>query len=43
VSKVLTEDMEQLTGGKVILEGEIVPAAKKLAEIIEQKRKALGL
>ncbi|SFG22913.1 carbon-monoxide dehydrogenase catalytic subunit [Desulfotomaculum arcticum] len=43
VSKVLTEDMEQLTGGKVILEGEIVPAAEKLAEIIEQKRKALGL
>lgn len=43
VSKVLTEDMEQLTGGKVILEGEIVPAAEKLAEIVEQKRKALGL
>jgi len=43
VSKVLTEDMEQLTGGKVILEGEIAPAAEKLAEIIEQKRKALGL
>lgn len=43
VSKVLTEDMEQLTGGKVILEGEIEPAAEKLTEIIEQKRKALGL
>jgi len=43
VSKMLNEDMEQLTGGKVILEGEIVPAAEKLAGIIEQKRKALGL
>lgn len=43
VSRVLTEDMEQLTGGKVILEGEIVPAAEKLAGIIAQKRKALGL
>lgn len=43
VSRVLTEDMEQFTGGRVILEGEIVPAAEKLAEIIEQKRKALGL
>ncbi|ADL07116.1 anaerobic carbon-monoxide dehydrogenase catalytic subunit [Thermosediminibacter oceani] len=41
VSKVLTEDVEQLTGGKVIVEGEIVPAAEKLADIIEQKRKAL--
>ena len=43
VSRVLTEDMEQLTGGKVILEGEIVPAAEKLAAIIEQKRKELGI
>lgn len=43
VSRVLTEDMEQLTGGRVILEGEIVPAAEKMTEIIEQKRKALGL
>ncbi|WP_333871780.1 anaerobic carbon-monoxide dehydrogenase catalytic subunit [Desulforamulus putei] len=43
VSRVLTEDMEQLTGGKVILEGEIVPAAEKLEAIIDQKRKALGI
>ncbi|MFZ5648289.1 MAG: anaerobic carbon-monoxide dehydrogenase catalytic subunit [Bacillota bacterium] len=43
VSKVLTEDLEQLTGGRVILEGEIIPAADKLEEIIMQKRKGLGL
>lgn len=43
VSKVLTEDMVQLTGGQVILEGEIVPAADKLAAIIDQRRKALGI
>jgi carbon-monoxide dehydrogenase catalytic subunit len=43
VSKVLTEDLEELTGGKVILEGEIIPAADQLETIIKQKRKALGL
>lgn len=31
VSRVLTEDIEEITGGNVILEGEIVPAAEKLA------------
>ncbi|MFZ5643115.1 MAG: anaerobic carbon-monoxide dehydrogenase catalytic subunit [Bacillota bacterium] len=43
VSKILTEDMEQLTGGRVILEGEIVPAADALEKVIVQKRKELGL
>ncbi|ACV63689.1 carbon-monoxide dehydrogenase, catalytic subunit [Desulfofarcimen acetoxidans DSM 771] len=43
VSKVLTEDLKELTGGKVILEGEIIPAADQLETIIKQKRKALGL
>jgi carbon-monoxide dehydrogenase catalytic subunit len=43
VSRVLTGDLEQITGGRVILEGEIMPAAEKLEQIILEKRKALGL
>lgn len=43
VSKILTEDLEKVTGGRVILEGEIVPAAERLEQIILEKRKALGL
>ncbi|MFZ5633312.1 MAG: anaerobic carbon-monoxide dehydrogenase catalytic subunit [Bacillota bacterium] len=43
VSKILTGDLEQITGGRVILEGEIVPAADRLEQIILEKRKALGL
>lgn len=36
VSRILTEDLEQITGGRVILEGEIVPAADRLEEIIRE-------
>lgn len=43
VTKVLTEDLEGLTGGKLILEDDVVKAADKLEEIVVNKRKALGL
>ncbi|MDR0491176.1 MAG: carbon monoxide dehydrogenase, partial [Oscillospiraceae bacterium] len=41
--KVLTEDMKQLTGGQVIINGDAVDTANILEDIIMQKRKALGL
>ena len=43
VTKVLTEDLETLTGGKLILEDDVVKAADKLEEIIINKRKGLNL
>ncbi|OAT87095.1 anaerobic carbon-monoxide dehydrogenase catalytic subunit [Desulfotomaculum copahuensis] len=43
VTRVLTEDMEKLTGGRVIVEGEIVPAAEQLEAVIMQRRAALGI
>jgi carbon-monoxide dehydrogenase catalytic subunit len=43
VTKVLTEDLENLTGGKLILEDDIVKAADKLEEIIIDRRKKLNL
>ncbi|RJQ24883.1 MAG: anaerobic carbon-monoxide dehydrogenase catalytic subunit [Peptococcaceae bacterium] len=43
VTGVLTGDIEELTGGRVIVEGEIGPAAERLAAMIEQKRALLGL
>lgn len=43
VSKLLTEDMESLTGGKLIIEGDIKKAADKLEETVLAKRKGLGL
>lgn len=43
VTGVLTEKMTELTGGQVIVEGEIVPAAERLEEIILQRRAALGI
>lgn len=43
VTEVLTAGLEQITGGKVIVEGEIVCAAEALEEVIGQKRKVLGL
>lgn len=43
VSRLLTEDMESLTGGKLIIEGDIKKAADKLEEIVLAKRKGLGL
>lgn len=43
VTKVLTEDMESLTGGKLIIEDDIIKAADELEEIILKRRKNLGL
>lgn len=43
VTRVLTEDMEKFTGGKVIVEEEIGPAVDKMEEIIGQRRAALGI
>ncbi len=43
VVKLLTEDVEKLTGGKVLVEEDPVKAAEKLYEVILEKRKALGL
>ncbi|KPU45327.1 carbon monoxide dehydrogenase 2 [Oxobacter pfennigii] len=41
--KLLTQDVEELTGGKVALGDEPVQAAKDIEEHILSKRKALGL
>lgn len=43
VTKVLTEDMKNLTGGQLIVEGDVIKAADKLEEIILMRRKDLGL
>ncbi len=43
VTKVLTEDMISLTGGQLIIEGDVIKAADRLEEIIVEKRKGLGL
>ncbi|HHY40394.1 MAG TPA: anaerobic carbon-monoxide dehydrogenase catalytic subunit [Syntrophaceticus sp.] len=43
VTKVLTEDLETLTGGRVIVDGNVETAAAKLIEIISQKRTALKI
>ncbi|GAW91937.1 anaerobic carbon-monoxide dehydrogenase catalytic subunit [Calderihabitans maritimus] len=43
VTKILTEEMKNLTGGQVIVEGEVIPAAEKLESIIVEKRAAIGL
>ena len=43
VTKVLTEDMVGLTGGRVIVDGDGKSAANTLAAIIEEKRKALNI
>ncbi|MDI3280567.1 MAG: anaerobic carbon-monoxide dehydrogenase catalytic subunit [Bacillota bacterium] len=43
VTKVLTEDLENLTGGKFLVEPDPVKAAEAMAAHIEGKRKALGL
>ncbi|MBV7275668.1 anaerobic carbon-monoxide dehydrogenase catalytic subunit [Clostridium thailandense] len=43
VTKVLTEDLETLTGGKLVLEDDVVKAADKLEEIVLNKRQKLGL
>jgi carbon-monoxide dehydrogenase catalytic subunit len=43
VTKVLTEDLETLTGGRVIVDGNVETAAAKLIDIISQKRTALKI
>lgn len=43
VTKVLTEDLVNLTGGQLILEDDVIKAADRLEEIIINKRKALQL
>ena len=43
VTKVLTEDMLNLTGGRVIVEGNPQIAAEQFLEIINKKRAALGI
>ncbi len=43
VTKVLMEDLPKITGGRLIVEGDVVAAADKLEEIIIQRRQGLGL
>lgn len=43
VTKILTEDLVNLTGGKLILEDDVIKAADKLENIILDKRNALGI
>ncbi len=43
VTKVLTEDIEGLTGGKVLVEEDPVKAVEKMLAHIEKKRQGLGI
>lgn len=43
VTKVLTEDMLNLTGGQIIVDDDVSRTADKLENLIIEKRKALGL
>ena len=43
VTKVLTEDLEQLTGGKVVVEPDAIKAADIMQQVIENKLNALGI
>jgi carbon-monoxide dehydrogenase catalytic subunit len=43
VTKTLTEDIENLTGGKLLVDPDPVSAANKIEEHIMSKRAALGL
>lgn len=43
VTKVLTEDLQGLTGGQLILEDDVLKAADRLEEIIVNRRNSLGL
>lgn len=43
VTKVLTKDLENITGGKMILEDDVIKAADKLEEIVLKRRDALGI
>ncbi|AOY76833.1 anaerobic carbon-monoxide dehydrogenase catalytic subunit [Clostridium formicaceticum] len=43
VTEVLTNSLVAITGGKVIVEGDVIKAADQLEEIILNRRKGLGL
>lgn len=43
VSKLLTEDLEDITGGRLIIEDDVTKAADELEKIIIDRRKKLGL
>ncbi|WP_234125001.1 anaerobic carbon-monoxide dehydrogenase catalytic subunit [Clostridium hydrogenum] len=43
VSKLLTEDLENITGGRLIIEDDVVKAADELEKIIIDRREKLGL
>jgi carbon-monoxide dehydrogenase catalytic subunit len=43
VIKWLTDDVEKILGGKFYVEADPYKAAKKIIEVIEDKRKALGI
>lgn len=43
VTKVLTDDLKNLTGGQLILEDDVMKAADRLEEIVLEKRLGLGL
>lgn len=43
VSKLLTEDLEGITGGRLIIEDDVIKAADELEKIIIDRRKKLGL
>lgn len=43
VTKLLTQDLENLTGGILVLEDDVIKAADRLEEIIINKREKLGI
>jgi carbon-monoxide dehydrogenase catalytic subunit len=43
VTRVLTEDLENLTGGRLILEDDVISAADELEKVILKRREKLGL
>jgi carbon-monoxide dehydrogenase catalytic subunit len=43
LTKLLTEEMEQITGGKFCYESDPVEAAHRMIDHIDKKRKALSL
>lgn len=43
VTKILMEDLTNLTGGRLIVEGDVIAAATELEEIIIDRRQGLGL
>jgi carbon-monoxide dehydrogenase catalytic subunit len=43
VTKVLTEDLQSLTGGQLVLEDDVIKAADRLEQIVLDRRNSLGL